>query len=224
MTDHIRRIADQPIEVTLALAVKPVDAVTGRPLRDQATVSMADVPEAPRLNPSGYWLFLTPPVELPGETVTVTIEPPYRYIERTEHVDVDELETPAIRIELYPSTAYDFTADRTRLQGRVEDDAGEPVVDATVAIKHTESETRTDTDGSFVLVVDGIVSTESATNDEPLRVDPKSDEPTLVRDYGGDEVQDHLTLVVDHPQHDQTTIEKEVREGERTVLDSSIGM
>jgi hypothetical protein len=222
MTDRFRRLADQPIEVALALAVKPVDAVTGRPLRDEATVSIAGVHEAPRLNPSGYWLFLTPPAELPADPVTVTIDAPYRYIDRTKEVRVDDLETPALRVALYPSTAYEFASATTRIEGTVEDDAGKPIADAIVRIENTDLETQTDTDGSFVLAIEGIVAREFAEGDA-LRVDPAED-PTLVRDHGGDDVRDHLTVAVDHPQHDPTTVERQVHEGERIVLDSPIVM
>ncbi len=224
MADSYRPIADPPIEVALALAVKPVDALTGRPLRDEAAVSIADVRPAPCLNPSGYWLFLTPPVELPDDPVTLTIETPPRYIDRTIDVFVDDLEPAALRVQLYPSTAYDFARGRTRVQGTVEDDDGEPVSDAIVRIGHTDLETRTDTDGRFILAIDGIVSTEFAENGDALRVDPDSDDPTLVRDYGGDGMRERLTLVVDHPGHDETTSEREIHEGELTVLDAPIVM
>lgn len=233
MADRFRWIAEDPIELSLALAVKPIDAITGRALHDEATVSIPDVHESPRLNPSGYWLFLTPPVDLPADPITVTIDAPYRYTERTETVSVGELETPALRVKLYPSTAYEFASDRTRIRGTVTDDTGEPVAYATVRIEYADPETapdidyidletRTDTDGSFVLVIDGIVSKESPENGRPLRVGIDPDDPTLVHDYSGDEPRDELTLVVEDPEDNETTIEKQIHEGERLLLESPI--
>lgn len=220
MADRFRGVSERTVD--LALAVNPVDARTGRSLREAATVSIAGVRAAPVLNPSGYWLFLEPPVELPEDPVAVRVDPPARYVERTVAVDVGALSTPGVRVEIYPSTAYGFPPGTTLLEGTVEDEAGDPVADASVGIDGTNLETRTDAGGTFVLAVDGIAATESAEPDEILRVDPAATDPGLVQDYSQPGGAADPTITADHPDHAAAAVERAFREGERTTLESPI--
>lgn len=201
----------------LELAVNPVDALTGRPLRAAATVRIDGVHEKPRLNPSGYWLFLDPPVTLPADPITVTVDSPDRYVPRTREVTVGRLPTSGLRVDVYPSTAYAFAPDATLYEGVVTDGT-DPVPGATVRIEHTNLETRTDTDGSFVLAVRGIVSTEAANSGDALRVNPNADNPTEVLDYAGTGPPSDPTLIAEHPAHVKTSVVEPISEGERATL------
>lgn len=220
MADRFQGVSERTYD--LSLAVNPFDAYTGRPLRRAATVSIEAVPTTPRLNPTGYWLYLTPPVELPSDPVTVTVETPPRYVNRSVEIRTATLDPPATRIEMYPSTAYEFPRGTTLLQGAVVTGPNEPVDGATVQIERTDLETRTATDGSFVIPIEGIVTTESARSEDVLRVDPESDEPRRVRDYSRPDSPATPTVVVEHRDLGDETVERELTEGERTVLDSPI--
>lgn len=220
MANHFQGVSEKTYD--LSLAVNPFDAYTGRPLRRVATVSIEAISTDPRLNPTGYWLFLTPPVDLPQDPVTVTVEVPPRYVDRTVDIQTGTLDPPAKRIEIYPSTAYEFPRGTTLLQGAVVDGEGESVVGATVRIERTELETRTALDGSFVLPIEGIATTELARPEDVLRVDPESDHPRRIKDYSQPGSPATPTLAVEHPNHTNNTVEQELTEGERIVLDSPL--
>lgn len=219
MADHVRDIPERSI--SLALAVNPVDAVTGRPLRSDATVTVDGVHESPRLNPSGYWLFLDPPVTLPGDTVTITISPSAKYVPRTYEVDVTTLSPRGVRVSVYPSTAYPFGPEATRYEGVVTD-GSDPIPGATVRVEHTDLETRSDTDGSFVLPVRGVVSTESADSEDALRVDPNATDPAEILDYAGSGSLSDPTLAAEHSAHGSTTVDQAIDEGDRVELAAPI--
>lgn len=219
MADHFQDIPEQSI--SLALAVNPVDALTDRPLRSDATVTIDGVHESPRLNPSGYWLFLDPPVTLPGDTVTINISPSEQYVPRQYEADVTTLSPRGVRVSVYPSTAYPFGPEATRYEGVVTD-GSDPIPGATVRVEHTDLETRTDTDGSFVLPVRGVVSTESADSTDALRVDPKAADPTEILDYAGSGSPSDPTLVAEHPAHGSSTVDQAIAEGDRVELSAPL--
>ena len=154
MAERFQGVSERTVE--LGLALNPYDERTGSPLRGAATVSVEGVHDVPRLNPSGYWLFLTPPTTLDA-SVTVSVEPPPEYAERTLTVDTTQ-SPPAERIPVYPSTAASFPPGTTLVRGRVTHGGTEAVADATVGIEHTDLLTRTDTDGTFVLELRGIAT------------------------------------------------------------------
>jgi hypothetical protein len=220
MAERFQGVSERTVE--LALAVNPYDERTGTPLRDAAAVSVDGVAAAPRLNPSGYWLFLSPPATLDA-SVSVTVEAPPQYANRTVTVDTTQ-SPPAERIPLYPSTAASFSPGSTTVQGRVTENGAEALPDATVSIEHTDLVTRTDTDGTFVLEIRGIATTESAGADDPLRVDPSSGEPTRIRVHPDTGPPETPTLVADHPDHAAATRPLPIDEGERKRLSTQIDL
>jgi hypothetical protein len=206
----------------LALAVKPLDAVTGDALRGEATVSIDGVDHEPVLNPSGYWLFLSPPVSLPSDPVTVRITAGPEYVPVVSETTVGDLPTPGVRLDVYPSVSYPFARGTTLVQGRVED-GGDPVGGATVTIKHAPPKTRTDTDGSFALAVDGIDATTDEQLDSPLRVDPEDDDhPRRVRVKPEGDAEAEPRLEVTHPDGRSLTTDQTITEGERTVRENPL--
>lgn len=219
MTDRFQPVSTRTID--LALALNPIDALTETPLREAATVSVEGLPTKPELNPSGYWLYLDPPVSFDQPTVSVTVDPPPEYAERTLDVDTTA-DPPARRIEMYPSTAYPFPAGSTLIEGTVTDGVGDAVAGATVTLDETDLETRTDTDGSFILRVAGIRTTESAGPNDVLRVDPDSANPKRVRVYLPGDSPEQPTIVADHPDHSQAPRDLVITEGEYHLLDSPL--
>lgn len=216
MSDRFQGVAERTVD--LALAVNPVDARTDEPLREAATVSIEGVPDTPLLNPTGYWLFLDPPVERPADSITVRIDPPDRYAERRVEVDAS---TVAKRVAVYPSTAYAFPSGTTLLQGTVQDGSNDPVADEAVRLQDTTLVTRTASDGSFVLPIEGVATTEAAAAADVLRVDPSSSAPDRVEVYP-DGRPETPTIVVGDPEDPLATRDREITEGERIVLDSPI--
>lgn len=214
MADRFQGVAKRTVE--LALAVNPIDAYTDRPLRGAATVSIEGMPATPLLNPTGYWLFLDPPFERPSGTLTVEINPPDRYAERS--VRVDET-TVAKRVDVYPSTAYSFPTGTTLLQGAVKNESGTPVSDEVVRLKHTTLMTRTASDGTFVLPVEGIANADFAGPQDVLRVAEAAADRVQVYHDGSLETP---TIVVGDSDAPLATIDQEITEGERIVLDSPI--
>jgi len=220
MADHFQRLSGRTVE--LALALNPYDERTGTPLRDAAVVSIDGIPDTPRLNPSGYWLFLSPPTTLDA-SVAVTVEPPPQYTQRTVTVDTTK-SPPAERIPLYPSTAATFPPGTTLVQGQVTHSGTNPLPDASVGIEHTDLMTRTDADGTFVLEIRGIATTESAGTDDPLRVDPSSANPTQIQVYPDTGPPATPTLVADHPDHSADTHSLPIDEGEHKQLPTPIDL
>jgi len=220
MAERFQGVSERTVE--LGLALNPYDERTGSPLRGAATVSVEGVHDVPRLNPSGYWLFLTPPTTLDA-SVTVSVEPPPEYAERTLTVDTTQ-SPPAERIPVYPSTAASFPPGTTLVRGRVTHGGTEAVADATVGIEHTDLLTRTDTDGTFVLELRGIATTESAGADDPLRVDPTAATPTRIQVYPDTGPPETPTLVADHPDHAEATRSLPIDEGERERLQTPIDL
>ena len=220
MADHFQSVSERTVE--LALAVNPYDERTGTPLRGAAPVSIDGVADAPRLNPSGYWLFLSPPTAL-GASVSVTVEPPPQYAGRTVTVDTTQ-SPPAERIPLYPSTAASFSPGATLVQGRVTHGGADPLPDATVGIEHTDLLTRTDTDGTFLLEIRGVATKEFAGADDPLRVDPSSANPTQIQVYPDTGPPATPTLVADHPDHSTGTRSLPIDEGDHERLPTPIDL
>lgn len=219
--------------VALALAVNPFDARTGEPLREDATVSVEGVHAEPRLNPTGYWLFLDPPAESVPDPPTVTVTPSSRYIERTVEAEVDDDEPPATRVAMYPSTEYAFPAGTTCVEGTVErtvsNGPNEPVAGATVAVRETDLETRTGSDGGFVLALEDVATTESMREGDFVRVESddggsngEPENPRPVEVYTGGSDTETPTLDVTHATHGQTDVEQAFTEGERRVRESPI--
>ena len=232
-------------DLALAFAVKPVDAVTGRPLRNAATVSIDGVPEEPIRNPSEYWLFLTPPVKLPDDPVTVSVDAGRDYVDVPYEIHVGNLTSPGMVLPVHPSVEYPFAAHETVIEGCVKHD-GEPAAGATVTLEgvggsdsngdsengdtengdsengdtengdseNGDTENRdpgaaleaiggdppvtvTDGDGSFALLVRGIVRSDIAM-DEPLRIDTESEDPNVVKYYpNGAPVTPQLSVIHD---------------------------
>lgn len=182
----------QPIrafEHSLELAVKPVDAVTGRPLRREVSVSLPgeDVAGEPTLSPSDYWVYRSEHVDLSGEAVEVAVAAGREYVDATYTValpddgaggddggDGEEQSLPAAVLPIHPNEAYVFGPNATLVVGDVED-AGDPVGNAIVTVANTDLRTRTDADGRFVLPIQGFVPVQDAGT-EPLRFDPEDDE------------------------------------------------
>lgn len=215
MADRFQRLSKTTTD--LAVAVKPVDALTGDGLHADATVSIDGVPHDPVLNPSGYWLFLSPPVSLPPDPVTVRVDAGPTYAPVVSERTVGALSPPGIQLKLYPSVSYPFATGRTIVQGRVEE-AGNPVAGATVTVEHAPPETRTDTEGNFALVIEDIVAKTDDTLDSPLRVDPTDeDHPrrVVVKPDSGPESAPRL--VVTHPDGRTVSTTQSITEGERTV-------
>ncbi|MFB6154764.1 MAG: carboxypeptidase-like regulatory domain-containing protein [Haloferacaceae archaeon] len=220
MAERFRRV--EPSETALALAVEPVDALTGEGLGASATVAVDGVAHDPVLNPSGYWLFLSPPVSLPPDPVTVRIDAGPEYVPVVYERDVDALSPPGLRLDVFPSVSYPFASGRTLVLGRVTD-AGDPVHGATVTVEHAPTTTRTGTDGQFALAVDDVAATTDDQLDSPLRVDPTDENhprKVLVKPDHGPVTEPRL--VVTHPDGRTVTVEQSITEGERTIRENEI--
>lgn len=213
MNERFRRIRQH--EVSLALAVKPVDAVTGAPLGARANVSVEDVTEEPIRNPSDYWLFLTPPVSLPADQVEITVDAGREYVDVVDEFDVNELDPPGIVIDVYPSVEYHFSVHETVLIGRVEDD-GDPVVGAPVSIEHAAPRTQTGSDGRFALPVRGIARP-SEVGDQALRVHPDDDPPRPVFVHHDNDL--HAPRLTVKHDDGETTVEPDFPDGEQTFME-----
>jgi hypothetical protein len=220
MANNFQGVSTKTYE--LVLAVNPFDSYTGQPLRGEATVSIEGVRHVPRRNPTGYFLYLAPPVELPPDPVVVTVESPPQYVDRRVEIPVTTLDPPAKRIAMYPSTAYSFPEGVTLLQGSVRDGSDDPVFSATVGIENSDLETRTGRDGSFVLHVDGVRNTETARPDDTLRVNPSAADPRQIRDYSQPGQPDTPTITVEGTDQTAVTVDVEITEGERNPLDTPI--
>lgn len=230
MADRFQLVGGEPI--TLALAVNPVDARTGEPLREAAVVTVDGAPDTPvfepeLLNPSGYWLFLTDSDDFPS-TPTVRVDTPPRYVDRT----VEDPSSVGIRVDVYPSRLYSFPPGTTLVLGTVIDgESGEAVTGATVRLKHTTIETRTTTDGTFVLPVEGIATQDSFVPGDVLRIDESGNGTDEVRVYpvidtsgenprhGEDELP---TLIVDPAGFNELEKELHFAEGERVEMEDPI--
>lgn len=215
MAERFQRVT--PEGTDLALAVKPVDAVTGDGLGEAATVAVDGVAHDPVLNPSGYWLFLSPPVSLPADPVTIRIDAGEEYVPVVYERDADDMSPPGVRLDVYRSVSYPFARGRTLVQGKVTD-AGDPVRGATVTIEHAPPTTRTGPDGQFVLVIENIDATTDDKLDSPLRTDPTDDanpRRILVKPDSGSVSEPRLEVT--HPDGRTITAEQSITEGERTV-------
>lgn len=214
MADRFQSLPETTTD--LALAVKPVDALSGAGFGARVTVTVDGVPHDPVLNPSGYWLFLTPPVSLPADPVTVRVDAGPEYIPVASEETVAGLSPPAVRLDVFRSVAYPFAPGRTVVHGRVED-GGDPVFDATVTIEDAPPETRTDRAGRFALVIEPVVATTDDRLDSPLRVDPEDDtapERVFVKPSGGPETEPHLRVTL--PDGRTDSVEQPITEGELT--------
>lgn len=226
MAERFRTVETEP--VGLGLAVKPVDAVTGKRLETDPSVSIEGVEYTPVVNPSGYHLFLSPPVSLPPDPVTVHVSAGPRYVPGTYEIVTGDLAVPGDTVDVYRSTAFRFASGRTLVQGTVEDGSGDPVSWAAVGVDNTALETRTDTDGTFVLLVEGIVHVDSTARDAPLRVGFEDDEvpltvgPDTVLDTTGSGDPATPTLTVSHPDHGRASVTQSITEGEHTIRSAPV--
>ena len=229
-------------ETTLGFAVRLTDGFTGD-WPDGATVEIDPADVEPVVNRSGYHLFL----DVDADAVTLTVDGGDSYVDERRRVvlahDADgdgagnsdaEIDTddvsgdvpthvvtdPAepIEIELTPTPAYAFPSSTTTVRGHVEDDDGDPVAGATVALREFDPTVATTDDGEFALWV-------PATAEHVARRDGRNVVVVDSIDTGGNAGGTALadgdgtdpTLVVDHPDHGETTEPVEVAAGSRTV-------
>lgn len=223
-------------EATLSFAVRLVDAFTGdRP--EEVTLSVDPVDAEPVTNQSGYHVFL----DLAAEELTLTVDGGDAYVDERRHVVLDpdaggnsgsddgSEESPdgvpthvvtdvseALAIELTPTPAYAFPTSTTVVRGHVRDGDGDPVAGATVTLREFDPVVETTETGEFAVWAP--VSAEHVVRRDDRRV-------VVVDGVGGNSNGAALadgdgtdpTLVVDHPDHGETTEPIEVAAGTRTV-------
>lgn len=143
------------LEATLALAVRFVDAFTGRapagPPSGQPRVSMADFEATTTLATGGYAVFR----ERPPTPPTLVVDGRGRFLDVRVPVDPGTLaaDPPVAEVRLTPAPAYAFPPGTTLVYGMVRDAGGVPVTGAAVTVAGTAVETETTRTGEFVLYV-----------------------------------------------------------------------
>jgi hypothetical protein len=143
------------LEATLALAVRFVDAFTGRapigPLSGQPRVSMADFEVTPTVATGGYAVFR----ERPPTPPTLVVDGRGRFLDDRVPVGPGTLaaDPPVAEVRLIPGPAYAFPPGTTLVYGLVRDAGGLPVTGADVTVAGTAIETETTRTGEFVLYV-----------------------------------------------------------------------
>lgn len=221
-------------EANLSVAVRLVDAFTGdRP--EEVTLSVDPVDAEPVTNRSGYHVFL----DLAAPELTLTVDGGDDYVDERRHIvlDPDAGEasdagdgaalddvaahvvtdvSKALRIELAPTPAYAFPTSATVVRGHVRTGDGDPVAGATVTLREFDPVVETTETGEFAVWAP--VSAEHVVRRDDRRV-------VVVDAVGGNGTGAALadgdgtdpTLVVDHPDHGETTETLEVAAGTRTV-------
>jgi hypothetical protein len=226
-------------ETSLAFALRLTDGFT-RDRPDGVTVEIHPVDVDPVVNRSGYHVFL----DVDADAVTLTVDGGDDYVDERRRVVLahdadgndavddadgadaaDEVPThvvddPAnpVEIELTPTPAYAFPSSTTTVRGHVEDADGDPVAGAMVTLREFDPVVATTDDGEFALWV-------PVTAEHVVRRDGRN---VVVVDSigtggkgGGAALADgdgtDPTLVVDHPDHGETTDPVEVAAGSRTV-------
>ena len=222
-------------EATLSVAVRLVDAFTGdRP--EEVTLSVDPVDAEPVTNRSGYHVFL----DLAAAELTLTVDGGDAYADERRRVVLDpdaveesdaadgaaspdDVEThvvtdvsEALTIELTPTPAYAFPTSATVVRGHVRTGDGDPVAGATVTLREFDPVVETTETGEFAVWAP--VSADHVVRREDRRV-------VVVDAIGGNGTGAALadgdgtdpTLVVDHPDHGETTESLEVAAGTRTV-------
>lgn len=143
------------MEATLALAVRFVDAFTGRaptgPPSVQPRVSMADFEATPTAATGGYAVFR----ERPPTPPILVVDGRGRFLDDRVPVDPGTLadDPPVAEVRLTPTPAYAFPPGTTLVYGLVRDAGGAPAVGADVTVTGTAVETATTRTGEFVLYV-----------------------------------------------------------------------
>ena len=143
------------LEATLALAVRFVDAFTGRvptgPPSGLPLVSMAGFDTEPTVATGGYAVFR----ERPPTPPTLVVDGRGRFLDDRVPVDPGTLaaDPPVAEVLLTPAPAYAFPPVTTLVYGLVRDAAGVPVTGADVTVAGTAVETETTRTGEFVLYV-----------------------------------------------------------------------
>lgn len=154
MSDELNEVKVGERTTTLSLAVKLVDAVTGRPPVGNPRVRIEGIDSEPVENPSGYHLFFDlDPVD---DLVSVNVDAGKRYQDESCEVDLSDrdLREP-LEIELLPVASYEFPAGSTVVRGHVLDADGNEVDGAHVSIRGLDSSTETGETGEFALFLGG---------------------------------------------------------------------
>lgn len=177
----------------LSLAVQPVDRYTGGTPAADLRVRIEGRDAEPIRTPSGFHVFL----DIEAGTETVVVEGSSRYVDgRETGVEVIDLSDPGTTVDpadpatlpvetvkLAPSTAYEFPAGATLLRGVVTDPSDEPLPDTAVSATGTESETRTDENGEYVLFFDPVTDDDVAVRSGTSVVQADGDPPELTVDH-----------------------------------------
>lgn len=211
---------------SLGFAVRLEDAFTGSQPSEDITVSLAEVDVEPVRNPSGYHVFL----ELPVETVTLTVDGGERYFDEQRRVDlsgemtadddpstvvVEDRSDPVV-VELTPTWAYEFPDTATTIRGHVEDADGGPIEGATVAIREFDVATWTSEAGEYALFVP-VTSEHVVRQNGRKRVRVDGDADSNGRGVANGGTGHDPTLVVTHPSYPEVAEQVEVEAGTRTV-------
>lgn len=198
---------------TLSLAVQLVDIFSdGRPA-GRPRVSIEGVNVAPIENRSGYLLFLDLDPDPASGPITVSVDGGEYYSDESLDVALSTLQretplSPAITIELTPSTAYKFPAGTTLLRGHVRDSEGTGVTGAKLSIRGLDCSTETERDGEFVLFIEDVSPSTVTKADGKRLVTVDSENPTIE---------------VSHPTAGSNAEQVAIEEGKTTVTELICG-
>lgn len=196
----------------VSLAIKLVDAVTGKRPVGSPTVRVGNSDADPVVTPSGYRVFL----DLDPGTVSVTVDGGTRYLDtRRDSVSVvdvsapdtdvdpsDPATLPVAEVSLLPSPAYQFPPGTTRVRGHVSDSGGDPVSGAAVSIRGLDYTSETNASGEFALFVPDVTADDVVAEGGRKLVQVEGDDPVIE---------------VEHPSLGTTSDAVAVEEGALTV-------
>lgn len=201
MSDKPRKVKVGERASTLSLAVKLVDAVTGRRPAGNPRVRIEGSDAKPAQNLSGYHLFVDfEPVDDP---VTVHVDTGERYQDQSREVDLSDRDPSRhVEIELAPAVSYPFPAASTLVRGHVLNGDGAGVDGASLSVRSLDHSIETDATGEFVLFFGGdgeleFVRDEGEEGGKRVKVDgsdpvieirkPSDSDPILSATLDGDE-------------------------------------
>ena len=151
VTDTFTAYPGDVIHTEVSLAIRLIDDFTGEAPLGRVSVTIRDMKAATNL--SGYYVFTNLPK---GKSYDVHIDSELYVPENIKDVAIPrpDPKNPVEPVTVKPKPAYPFPANATLVRGVIVNP--DPVVDAPVKCSDPPQETRTDSNGEFVLYFKGI--------------------------------------------------------------------
>lgn len=158
----------------LSLAVKPVDARTGRRPVGRPRVSVTGIDVKPVENRSGYQVFVDLWDEPPNRSLTVSVDGRGYYRDEAREVNPTNLNSAgsAVVVKLVPKYS-------TLVRGYVRDGSGEGLSGAKLSVRTLGFSTETDADGEFFLFFERLPSENVTTENGRKLVKVNGEDPTI---------------------------------------------